>query len=192
MRTFSSILFSLLIIQACNSGKKEIAKEQPQKEESKHFFPVTSYLQGQINSIAKLGINPFRTISKNGVITDSSWLKVESFNTAFSGFTTPPIDTANLTAFFNEEKFNDQTIGKVTFLYTHKAVLPDTLKLQSWSVYIDPETSTVSRIYMEKAMKDTIQQLTWVNDAWCSIRTIVPDEANKTNSITEEKIVWKF
>ena len=44
----------------------------------------------------------------------------------------------------------DQTINAVTFSYDPKTRLPDSIKLNHWDIYIDPQKNTVQRIYMVK------------------------------------------
>ena len=89
----------------------------------------------------------------------------------------------------------DQTINAITFSYDAKTKLPDSIKLNHWDVYIDPQKNTVQRIYLVK--EETINgesvttQLTWKVNKWCSIRTIV-QQPNKDPQVKEEIMKWDF
>ena len=89
----------------------------------------------------------------------------------------------------------DQTINAVTFSFDAKMKLPDSIKLNHWDVYIDPQKNTVQRIYMVK--EDIVNganittQLTWKADKWCSIRTIM-QQPGKDPQVKEEIMKWNF
>ena len=68
-----------------------------------NFFPVTSYLRGEIFSIKTGGITPIKKTTA-GKVTDSMWVKETDFETTFSAFLFPVIDTANLKKTFTEKK----------------------------------------------------------------------------------------
>jgi hypothetical protein len=156
------------------------------------FFPVTSYFKGQLYDIMHKGINPLKYVTIKDH-TDSTWLKIEKFPDAISEFLHPEIDSLNLTTLFTEKKFMDQTIDALTFTYDPTGLLPDSMSLNHWDVYINPKTGKVKRIYLVKnpSPGQTIQ-LTWQGDKWCKITTI----SNKTDGTSEvekeEKITWDF
>ena len=156
------------------------------------FFPVTSYIRGQINDIRLKGVNPMMyTIVKGR--TDSSWLKAENLEMAMAPFLASIIDTSNLQNLFSEKEFLDQTLNAYTFTYDPKTVLPDSLALQHWDVYVDPGTNKVTRIYLIRKNKDnTQQQLTWQSDKWCKIVTIAGDEKENSVVAKEVFIKWDF
>jgi hypothetical protein len=67
------------------------------------------------------------------------------------------------------------------------------MKLTRWDVYIEPEANTIKRIYMVKQVsKTTLLQLTWINNQWCKIVSIVTDEKGVSKIEKEEKIIWDF
>ena len=183
----------VLALLSCNnqSNSKEIKTEkEPVKKQS--FFPVTSFLKGELYDIKKTGINPLKYTIVNGH-TDSVWLKLEDIDEAIQEFLHPDIDSVNLVSLFTEKSFFDQSIGAFTFTYDPTGPLPDTMTLKHWDVYIDPPTGKVKRIYMAKDISKTkTLQLTWLSKRWCKIVTIVTDQ-NGTSSIEkEEKITWDF
>lgn len=189
---FPVTVFVLIVLSCNNTGETKAVDTKAATEEKQKFFPVTSFLKGEIFNLKKNGINPLKYTTVNDR-TDSAWLKIEEIDDAVKEFLYPEIDTANLTAFFSEKSFFDQTINAVTFTYEAAGVLPDSIKLVNWDVYVDPDANRVKRIYMVKQQdKDTLLQLTWVTGKWCKITTIVTDEKGSSTVKKEEKITWDF
>jgi hypothetical protein len=158
------------------------------------FFPVTDFLLGQLNELDSMPVTPLQIIIDDGK-TDSIWMKRKDIRVFSKPFLTPVIDSVSMRNFFTEKSFMDQTINAVTLTYDPKIKLPDSIKLTHWDVYIDPEKSTVKRIYMVK--EETINgvtiitQLTWKVNEWCSIRTI--SQENKTLPHIKEQILkWGY
>jgi hypothetical protein len=189
------LCFMIAGIYSCNScNNNKTVKTEPvtaadtasSAKENNSFFPVTSYIKGQLLDIVQQGISPIKKVTK-GNSTDSVFLKMEELQHEVAAFLTPVIDTANLVDLFKEEKFNDQTLAAFTFTYNPKTKLPDSISLRHWDVYIDPVEGKVTKVYMVKSRNDTTLQLTWLNDQWCSMRTIVHDVLT-----SEEKITWKY
>jgi hypothetical protein len=189
---FLLLAITLFSFSCSNSGKSgEIAtiKVAPEKQ---HFFPVTAYLKGEIYNIKQNGINPLKYTTINDH-TDSVWLKIEELDAAFQEFLNPEIDSVNLITLFTEKSFMDQTINAITLTYESSVTLPDSLQLKHWDVYIDPESNKVKRIYMVKEISKTkTLQLTWVNNQWCKIISIVTDETGLSKIEKEEKLIWDF
>lgn len=186
-------VLSIVLLQACTNPSKEKEKEKiaPEKE-TEGFFPVSSYLKGQIVEIIQKGVNPLKYTTVNGH-TDSIWLKTEELNEVFKEFLHPEIDSANLTTLFSEKKFMDRSIDAFTFTYDAIGKLPDSMTLSHWDVYVDPSTENVKRIYMLKNISpNKTLQLTWQSNKWCKLITIV-DLPNGISSVEkEEKITWDF
>ncbi len=188
MKSLFPVAAFILILLSCNNAIE--TKTEP--VEKQKFFPVTSFLKGEIYNIKKAGVNPLKYTTVNNH-TDSVWLKIEEIEDAVKEFLHPEIDTANLTTLFTEKRFLDQTINAVTFTYEASVPLPDSMKLIHWDVYIDPKAGTVKRIYMVKQIsKSTLLQLTWITDQWCKIISIVTDEKGESKIEKEEKIIWDF
>ena len=175
-----------------NSGKPAIIPQQNKIEINTDFFPVTNFIKGQIVEMGRNGINPLK-ITSAGKKVDSTWLKIEELNTAFIDFLTPIIDSSNLHSFFKENKFLDQTLHTYTFTYEPLTPLPDSIKLQRWDVYIDPDNNSVKRIYMEKNISGTKKLLlTWQSSQWCRIVTVAPNASGKELIEKEIEIKWSF
>ncbi|MEJ7609566.1 MAG: hypothetical protein WKF88_00145 [Ferruginibacter sp.] len=158
---------------------------------SASFFPVTAFLKGEIFSIRSKGVTPLKKIT-TGNRTDSSWVKTESLEAAFSAFLHPVIDTANLKGLFAEKKFLDQTLNAFTFSYDPVNDKAQNFAFTHWDVYVDPENNRVTRIYLLKnAGDDKIMQLTWQTGKWCKIVTI--NNGDGKNPVErEEKISWSY
>jgi hypothetical protein len=184
---------ALLLLSACNNNNEEkkvapgdIAEEKPS------FFPVTSYLKGQIREIKEKGITPIKYVTTHNR-TDSFFVTFAELDEVMKEFLHPEIDSANLIPFFTESKFLDQSINAFTFTYEPKAQVPDSIPITHWDVYIEPEISKVKRIYLvKKAGQNKIMQLTWQSNEWCKTTTIItkPDGTNAVEK--EEKISWVY
>jgi hypothetical protein len=196
MKILVPVISMAVILLSCNNSEDTAPVVTPTVKDTaakQGFFPVTSFLQGEIYTLKADGINPkkYTTINDH---TDSAWLKVEEFDAAFYEFLHPVIDTANLATLFTEKSFMDQTINAFTFTYDPTTPpLPDSMQLQHWDVYIDPDNEKVKRIYMVKHIgNNKILQLTWVSKKWCKLTSIVTDNAGVSKIEKEEKIFWDF
>lgn len=192
MKLFLFYITVLPALFSCtnNPDPADTVSSQDSVVVKQNFFPVTSYIRGQVFEMKKTGINPLKyTITGNH--TDSVWLKIEDINEAVKEFLTPEIDSANLVDLFTEKNFLDQTIGAFTFTYEPINKLPDTMKLKRWDVHIDPETQKVKRIYLVKEVdKSKTLQLIWQSNKYCKITTIITDKNGNSSVEKEEKITW--
>jgi len=191
-------MFLLTVFSACSNKSKDAAVPSEKKADmatidtAENFFPVTSYLRGEVAQISKIGITPVRKNIKNGITTDSSWLKPEQYDAAFADFFTPVIDTANLKASYIQNKFLDQSVDAFTFTYDPKKDASADLPLRHWDLYIDPKSQNVTRVFIKrKTGPDEEKQLTWQSGKWCRIIKIKNTGTNP--AITGEvKIDWSF
>ncbi|MGG9961601.1 hypothetical protein [Ferruginibacter sp. SUN106] len=191
-------LFAAVIIflNACNNHP--VPEPKPQSNaadttvEKPDFFPVTSFLKGQIYNINQKGLAPLKYTTVNHT-TDSVFVKLEQLDSLLTEFLHPEIDSLNMVPFFTETKFLDQTVDAFTFTYDPKAKLPDSIHLKHWDVYIDPETSEVKRVYMIKEYGSTkTLQLTWQSNLWCKIVTLSHKPDGSSTVEKEEKISWDY
>ena len=184
---------TIVLLIACNNNtSRQNIPQNIAAEEKPSFFPVTSYIKGQIHDIKEKGLTPIKYITINNQ-TDSAMVKLEGLHELLKEFLQPEIDSANLVPFFTETKFLDQTINAFTFTYDPKIQLPDSVNLKHWDVYIDPETSKVKRVYIiKRSGENKILQLTWQSNEWCKTTTIIttPDGISKIEK--EEKISWDY
>lgn len=187
------ILFLIMAaLFSCNDEAKIPSSALADGTVAENFFPVTSYLKGQIAQLKESGINPQVITSKNNK-QDTVWLKIEDFDAAFSEFLQPEIDSTNLTQLFKETRFADQTLDNYTFTYDPLSKLPATMQLQKWDIYINPSTNTVQRIYMvKKNDKNQLLQLTWQSGEFGKIVYLGRDENGNEFVEKEVLIKWKF
>lgn len=189
----------LCIVFSCNNKTEEaniVADTKPEADSTKvTFFPVTSFLKGQLLVLDSLPVTVLQ-IKTVGKKSDSTWLKKENVRPVLQPFISQEIGADNLTAFFKQTKFNDQTVEAITFTYEPLAALPDSITLRHWDVYIQPETGKVKKVYLLKRLnidgKNYTEQLTWQTDKWAKIVTILnkPDGSSEVES--ETKLVWDF
>lgn len=195
MQKIFFFLFSLsfLILSSCHS--KNNSNEQAEDTTANaSIFPVTSFLKGQLRIIDSMSTTPLKLIISEGK-TDSIWLKRDEVRSEAAPFLVPEIDSVSMSPFFSEKSFLDQTINAFTFSYDPKTILPDSLHLTHWDVYINPQTGKVQRVYLVKEInednKNITTQLTWVTDGWYSIRTITQKPGTEPD-IKEEKLIWNL
>jgi len=181
---------------ACNDNNNETKEIIPaaNTEDVQSYFPVTEFLLGQLKEIDSLPVTPLKII-KNGQKTDSVWMKKKDIRSFATAFLQPVIDSTSMHKYFGEKSFMDQTINAVTLSYDPKIELPDSIKLNHFDVYIDPEKNKVQRIYMVKEEvkndEELTTQFTWKVNKWCSIRTI-KQAPGKAPEVQEEIMKWDF
>jgi hypothetical protein len=193
MKILIPFLAFIIFCPACNNSTDKVKDNAAGMDTiQQKFFPVTSFIKGEIYEIKKSGINPLQYTTINNH-TDSVWLKIEELENAVSEFLSPVIDTANLTTLFTEKSFLDQSINAITLTYEPAADLPDSMMLKRWDVYIDPETQKIKRVYMVKEISNTkMLQLTWVSKQWCKITSIITDQNGVSTVEKEVKLNWDF
>ncbi len=197
MLSISIVLVSFLAACNNNSSTNTTPKESvpptisPLGDSATNFFPVTSYLKGELLAIKNGGVTPVRKITKAGK-TDSSWIKMEELETVFAAFLSPVIDTTNLKSTFEQKIFKDETINAFTFTYDPKNAQTNMFAFTHWDVYVDPESNKVTRIYLlKKESADKVLQLTWKSGKNCKILTLKNVDGNTTVE-KEENISWSF
>ena len=187
------------IFFSCNNKTEQANAVAETKSETNStkvtFFPVTSFLKGQLLVLDSLPVTVLQ-IKTVGKKTDSNWLKKENIRPLLEPFISQEIGTDNLTAFFKQTKFNDQTVDAITFTYEPITALPDSITIRHWDVYIQPETGKVKTVYLlKKADRDNkkyTQQLTWQTDRWAKIVTILDKPDGSSEVENEMKLVWNF
>jgi hypothetical protein len=193
IKPFIYTAFIFLAATGCNSNTpaaENTTAVVPEKKDN--FFPVTTYLKGQLYEIKQKGVSPFKYTVVNGRI-DSAIIKLDEVEAYAKEFLEPVIDTANLFSTYTESKFLDKTIDAFTFTYEPANPANDSLLLRHWDVYVEPETGKVKRVYIvKKGTGNKTLQLTWLPDEY--FKTVVLN--NNTNGTTtvekEEKISWNY
>lgn len=185
----------------CSGNKNDQAETAADKKEdsrnadteNRSFFPVTSFLKGQMVLLDSLQIT-FLQVNTKGSKSDSVWISNKKVRPLLQPFIVDEIDKENLSAFFKESKFNDQSTAAITFTYDPKTILPDSMTLRHWDIYVNPETGNVKRVYILKKMKINnqayTQQLTWQTGKWAKLVNILDKPDGNSEIQSEIKLVW--
>jgi hypothetical protein len=159
------------------------------------FFPVTAFLKGQMLQFDSMPVTPLHIITIRDK-SDSQWIKREQLKSFLTAFLEPEITETNLTKYFTETKFNDQTINAITLTYDPIGPLPDSMSLKSWNVYIDPKTGNVTGIFIVKRTtannQSITQQLTWESNTSAQIVNILNKPDGSGEILSQEKFIWNF
>lgn len=178
-----------------NSSTSEQAVVTNKDTAKLEFFPVTSFIKAQLMLLDSMKVTPLKIAVKNGK-EDSAWIKIAELKKSLEDFTSFEINTNNLSDFFSEAKFNDESTEAITFTYTPKGPLPDSIAVKHWDVYINPANGRVKRIYVVKQLVQNginyIQQLTWQTDKWARITTIQNLDGGVSKIVSDTKIIWDF
>ncbi len=196
MKRFCFITISILIFYGCsNNGEQSHPSQETKSAKTDSFFPVTSFIKGQMITLDSLPITPLQLTSIKGN-TDSAWISKDKLKDLYSPFITPVIDETNLTEYFKENSFSDQTLNAVTFTYDPIGKLPDSISLRHWDVYIHPETGNVIKVYIVKQVKIggqiVTQQLTWQTNKMAKISTILNKPDGSMSLEKEVVLIWDF
>lgn len=199
MKKYIFFFALLCLVLGCNNKSEQtatVAEVAPAADTSKvTFFPVTSFLKGQLLILDSLPVT-FLQVKTVGKKTDSSWIKKENIRPILQPFISQEINADNLTSFFKQSKFNDQTVEAITFTYDPMVALPDSIHIRHWDVYIHPETGKVKKVYLlkntEENGKNYTLQLTWETDHWAKIVTILNKLGGNSEVESETKLIWNF
>ena len=195
MNKYSFIIFAFILLLSCNTENSQNSQADPVAKITDSFFPVTSYIKGQIITLDSLPITPLHITLIKGK-ADSAYLSKEKTKALLQPFLKPVITETNLTQYFKEIRFNDQTINAITFTYDPVNKLPDSISLRHWDVYINPEKGEVSKIYIVNQVLINnelfTQQLTWQSNRMAKIVTILNKEGGEAELLKEEIFTWDF
>ena len=177
---------------ACSNGSNQKVSGTTQ-DSSLRFLPVTSFIQSELAVIDSLPVTILQIHKENGK-ADSIWLKREAVRPLLHPFISDEIGETNLLPWFQETKFNDLTIESITFTYTPKSTLPDSIRLRQWNVYVNSETGRIRKVYIQKEWSDRniLQQLTWTNGKSASINTLEEKADGTTEFIKGDHFIWDF
>ena len=180
------------MVCSCSDEAKKTTINTSEKTEQVSFFPVTSYIKGQIAELKTAAIKPLIT-NIAGNKKSCTFLKLEDLDSAFKEYINPEIDSSNLIDLFTETRFEDKSINAFTFIYTAKPGISENISLIRWDVIIDPETNTIKRIYIVKKIDGNKElQLTWQTGKYCKAVTIATDNTGKQFLENEQTIKWNF
>ncbi|MEO7446469.1 MAG: hypothetical protein ABIT96_08590 [Ferruginibacter sp.] len=190
MKLLGVIFFLCLGFSYCHQSSQNETIAANKVDSIENFFPVTSFIKGELAGMNRDGNTPIAYYTLNGR-KDSSWVKPAEFNDVFGPFLQPQIDSVNMNSLFTETKFLDQTLNTFTFTYSPIKKLPVNMALQRWDVYLDANTNNVQRIYWLKFAGDTTQQLTWNAGENAKIISVLPVNG-KDSIVSETFITWRY
>ena len=197
MNKLHFIIYLVILLLGCATKNKEIQSSSTvqNSEVPDSFFPVTSYIRGQIILLDSLPITPLKIAVIKGK-TDSTWGTKHTLKQFLAPFLNTEIKETNLLKYFKETRFNDQTLNAITFTYEPRMKLPDSITLRRWDVYVDPQKGVVTKIYMVKQLKENdqkiTQQLTWQTNKLAKISTILNKPDGNVELLKEEQFIWNF
>lgn len=199
MKHASLIIIAISFFYSCksktennNAAIDKYVDSSLHKKEKPSFFPVTSYIKGQIFEIKHGDTNPLK-MEKHNNQTDSSWVKIENLDQEISDFLYPEIDSLNWVTVFAETKFLDQTLNAVTLTYDPIKPLPDSVMLRHWDVYINPNNGNITQVYILKNLgNQKMQQLRWNTGKSCNIKIVSEDAAGKPVIEKDVELKWRF
>jgi len=180
---------------SCKHKKNDsIVSEYPTEDTTNaapSFFPVTGFIEGQIAELKNSNKKITAYLSKANK-TDSMPLLPKIWDSVFADFHLPNIDSATLSKYFKETKFEDQTLEAITLSYDAKETLPNDILWKHWDIYINPETNEVERIYMVKSLpNNTTLQLTWIPGNSCKKTFITEGDTTNKMMVSEATYQWK-
>ncbi|MCW3093885.1 MAG: hypothetical protein JWP81_4954 [Ferruginibacter sp.] len=196
MKKHCIIIIAVLIGIGCsNSTEKSGNSKELNTAKTDSFFPVTSFIKGQMIILDSLPITPL-LITAVKEKADSVWLQKSQLRQQLQPFLTPEINETNFTTYFKETKFNDQTLNAITFTYDPITVLPASIPIRHWDVYIDPQTGDVVKVYIVKSVKEgdqsTTEQLTWQAGKFAKISSFLNKPDGTMELLKDKMFKWDF
>jgi len=196
MKKFGFITLSIFIFYSCSNNVEQSGPSQETTfAKTDSFFPVTSFIKGQMITLDSLPITPLQLTTIKGV-TDSAWISKDKLKDFYFPFLKPIINETNFTEYFKESSFSDQTLNAVTFTYDPIGKLPDSISIRHWDVYVHPETGNVIKVYIVKEIKAggqmITQQLTWQTNKMAKISTILNKPDGSMLLEKEVVLIWDF
>lgn len=196
MKNYGIITITILVLYSCTNNSKQISTaDNIYKIKTDSFFPVTSFIKGQLITLDSLPVTPLQLTTIKGK-TDSVWLTKDGLMPMLLPYLIPVISETNFTKYFKETIFNDQTLNAVTFTYDPVSILPDSITLRHWDVYVNPESGNVIKVYIVKKLKENnqifTQQLTWQTNKRAKITTILDRPDGSMELLKEVVYIWDF
>ena len=198
MKKYCCILIVICTIASCagkNDQQTVTSATDTVVSKAPSFFPVTSFIRGQIITLDSIPVTPLQITTIHNKV-DSAWLTKQQLLPLLQPFLTPVIDETSMLRYFNETRFNDQTLNAITFTYDPIGKLPDSISLRHWDVYVSPEKGRVDKVYLVKNIRENdasiTQQLTWQTDQMAKITTILNKPDGKMELLKEVVFTWHF
>lgn len=187
---FILLLLQVILLQNCK-GKSKAAAGFTETSDSLTFFPVNTYLQGQLSMVDSLSPTIYK-ISITGSTRDSTSITKQQFRQLAQPFFEYDISSKQLHRFYKESVFADQTTQSVTFNYT---AMIDTLPLRSIDVLMDSTGTQLKNIFISKEKSNSDSSVTekigWKNNESFFINRSI-QKGNNTATMQRTIVVWRF
>lgn len=170
------------------------ACKQKEKSNEEKFFPVLSFIQGQVAAIDTSLYNIRKLVYIDSLRTDTIYIPREQFRAEAKDFLSiPDISSSKYSDRYTEDKQIDETIDRV--LLTYLPVKPEKEEIQRQEVLIkqSPSANTVTNIIINRILdtKDSMVQkkLLWnVNRNFQVVTTKQLKGQPETTSTVE--VIW--
>lgn len=179
----------LLLVSGC---KNDDSAEQETKDDTE-FFPVRSFLQGQVAHI-DTSVYSIVQVRKSGSAVDTTYLKREEFRKAAADFLNiPDISSKKLRKKYEVTRLFDETIEKVILSYATRA---EDMEILREDVILLPTLGTdhvVESIYIElvdENSRGTVQKkMFWEANRRFRITSIIQNE-KEPEKIESVQVSW--
>jgi hypothetical protein len=199
MKNYCWLLIAGWLLSQCTakesgSSTGTTVAEDTSATDSLQFFPVTAFLQAQINQLDSMPVTILQ-IARVGDRLDSTWISTKQLKPQLQPFTEDTIEKRNLVKLFRENRFNDQSTESVTLTYLPRvSPLPETVRLRRWDVYVHPESGQLKMVYISRQLirngEPVTQQLIWKTGQWAKLVTAGTGKEGTTTTAEEIKWIW--
>jgi len=198
MKIICRLLIAGWLFSQCSTpespSNKVASAEDASTADSTGYFPVTTFLQTQLNELDSLK-GTILQIAGSGDKGDSTWITAKELRPLLLPFIEDTIDKYNLQQWFRENRFNDQSTESITLTYLPVInPLPPSIRLRRWDVYVQPDNGQLKMVYLNRIISrssDTLsQQLIWKTGRWAKIITKGTGNSSQPAALQEIKWIW--
>ncbi|HMO33498.1 MAG TPA: hypothetical protein PKE63_05810 [Lacibacter sp.] len=156
------------------------------KKATNNFIDVAGYLKGQLAYLDTVPHGFLRITGKDGIQTDSSYLKKEDVQQLAAVFIIPQLEKKQLEQDFEETVFADATLQTITITYQP---INGNNPVRRIDLYIRPENGQISQLYLVKEEEAESRQLLWRHNE--GFTTITTRNMGVNSQTITEKIIWQ-
>ncbi|MFT3702946.1 MAG: hypothetical protein QM802_11270 [Agriterribacter sp.] len=183
------LLFFSVITESCKNKGEDKTNQEQGDSTTKNYYPVTSYINGQIMYLDSVPLAIIKyTISNNKI--DTSITEKKDFAAIAAQFASPDISKAPLKDQYEETSFMDATLGTISLTYAAKN---DTSSIRKIDVLLKQENTDVSTIYVEKktntADSAVTKKMLWTAGKNLLVTTLI-QKKNEPEKVIQERYVW--
>ncbi len=180
-----AIIATLVI--SCKNNKEEKPLPEDEQEQKEDYFPVLSFLMGEIKKVDELPGGILKITEMDGRF-DTVYISHEEFHDLVDGFLKEEIQPGNFKKNYSEELFYDQSIAATSYVYESKKPGQEIRRVdiiaKMGRIYHE-----VSSLFIEKSdpRSDTLSRLLWTSGKAFQLTRTVPGAENYTENF---KVVW--